>query len=194
MRRNEELFHKHDDDLLLALQSGNKHAYEVIYDRYWQILFRFSRKMLQDENSAKDVVQEVFTAFWLRSAETHIKPPLAAFLYTLTRNKILDMIRHSKVETRYLDSLKQIIQLSDALPDRMYVEKELYDQIENEISKLPEKTRIIFEMSRKEYKSNQQIADELSISDKTVRNQISNGIRILKGKFGDSIHVFFIFF
>ena len=194
MRRNEELFHKHDDDLLLALQSGNKHAYEVIYDRYWQILFRFSRKMLQDENSAKDVVQEVFTAFWLKSAETHIKPPLAAFLYTLTRNKILDMIRHSKVETRYLDSLKQIIQLSDALPDRMYVEKELYDQIENEISKLPEKTRIIFEMSRKEYKSNQQIADELSISDKTVRNQISNGIRILKSKFGDSIHIFFIFF
>jgi len=194
MRRNEELFHKHDDDLLLALQSGNKHAYEVIYDRYWQILFRFSRKMLQNENSAKDVVQEVFTAFWLKSAETHIKPPLAAFLYTLTRSKILDMIRHSKVETRYLDSLKQIIQLSDALPDRMYVEKELYDQIENEISKLPEKTRIIFEMSRKEYKSNQQIAEELSISDKTVRNQISNGIRILKGKFGDSIHVFFIFF
>jgi len=194
MRRNEELFHKHDDDLLLALQSGNKHAYEVIYDRYWQILFRFSRKMLQDENSAKDVVQEVFTTFWLKSAETNIKPPLAAFLYTLTRNKILDMIRHSKVETRYLDSLKQIIQLSDALPDRMYVEKELYDQIENEISKLPEKTRIIFEMSRKEYKSNQQIADELSISDKTVRNQISNGIRILKSKFGDSIHIFFIFF
>jgi RNA polymerase sigma-70 factor (ECF subfamily) len=194
MRRNEELFHKHDDDLLQALQSGNKHAYEVIYDRYWQILFRFSRKMLQNENSAKDVVQEVFTAFWLKSAETHIKPPLAAFLYTLTRSKILDMIRHSKVETRYLDSLKQIIQLSDALPDRMYVEKELYDQIENEISKLPEKTRIIFEMSRKEYKSNQQIAEELSISDKTVRNQISNGIRILKGKFGDSIHVFFIFF
>lgn len=190
----EQLFHKSDDDLLRILQLGNKRAYEVIYDRYWQILFRFSRKMLQDENAAKDVVQEVFTTFWIKSSEISIKPPLAAFLYTLTRNKILDMIKHSKVETRYLDSLKQVISLSEALPDRMYVEKELYDQIEKEISHLPEKTRIIFEMSRKQYKSSQQIADELSISQKTVRNQISNAIRILRNKFGDSAHIFLIFF
>ncbi|MNK94846.1 ECF RNA polymerase sigma factor SigL [compost metagenome] len=190
----EQLFHKSDDDLLQILQLGNKHAYEVIYDRYWQILFRFSRKMLQDENAAKDVVQEVFTTFWIKLSEISINPPLAAFLYTLTRNKILDMIKHSKVETRYLDSLKQVASLSEALPDRMYVEKELYDQIEKEISHLPEKTRIIFEMSRKQYKSSQQIADELSISQKTVRNQISNAIRILRNKLGDSVHIFLFFF
>lgn len=189
-----ELVHKHDDDLLQALQSGNKRAYEVIYDRYWQILFRFSRKMLQDENAAKDVIQDVFTAFWIKSAEAAIRPPLAAFLYTSTRNKILDKIKHSKVEARYLESLKQVVRLSEELPDRMYIEKELYDQIEKEISHLPEKMRLIFEMSRKEYKSNQQIADELSISNKTVKNQLSNAVRLLKNKFGDSAHIFLTFF
>ena len=189
-----QLFHKQDDDLLQELQSGNKHAYEVIYERYWQILFRFSRKMLKDENAAKDVVQEVFTTFWIKSAEASVDQPLAAFLYALTRNKILDLIRHSKVESRYLESLKQVGTMCEAMPDVIYGQKELINQIEQEISQLPEKTRVIFEMSRKEYKSNQQIADELSISGKTVRNQISSGLRILKKRLRDSSHFFFTFF
>jgi len=185
-----ELPHKSDDDLLHAFQSGNKNAYEVIYNRYWHILFRFSLKMLQDEAAAKDVVQEVFTTFWIKISEVSIRPPLAAFLYTLTRNKILDMIKHSKVELKYLDSLKNVMQFSDPVPHRMYVEKELHHQIEREIKNLPEKMRIIFEMSRKDYKSNQQIAEELNIAKKTVKNQISNAVRILKAKLGDSINVF----
>ncbi|MDR6784496.1 RNA polymerase sigma-70 factor (family 1) [Pedobacter africanus] len=189
-----QLIHKSDEELLQVLQQGNRQAYEVIYDRYWQILFRFARKMMQDESAAKDVVQDVFTTLWIKSAEKNIRPPLAAFLYTLIRNKILDRIKHSKVEAKYLDSLKQVMSLSEALPDRMYIEKELYDQIEKEISQLPEKMRIIFEKSRKEYKSNQEIAEELSISNKTVRNQLSNAVRILRNKFGDSAHIFLTFF
>lgn len=189
-----QLIHKSDEELLQVLQQEDRQAYEVIYDRYWQILFRFARKMMQDESAAKDVVQDVFTTLWIKSAEKNIRPPLAAFLYTLIRNKILDRIKHSKVEAKYLDSLKQVMSLSEALPDRMYIEKELYDQIEKEISQLPEKMRIIFEKSRKECKSNQEIAEELSISNKTVRNQLSNAVRILRNKFGDSAHIFLTFF
>ncbi|TCC99513.1 RNA polymerase sigma factor [Pedobacter hiemivivus] len=189
-----QLSNKSDDDLLSAFQSGDKQAYEIIYDRYWQILFRFARKMLQDETAAKDVVQEVFTAFWIKISEVTINPPLAAFLYTLTRNKILDLVKHLKVETKYLASLNKMIQLSESLPDRMYIEKELYDQIELEIKKLPEKMRIVFEMSRKGYKSNKEIAEELNLSNKTVKNQIGNAIRILKSKLGNSIHIYLTFF
>ncbi|MBB5441318.1 RNA polymerase sigma-70 factor (ECF subfamily) [Pedobacter sp. AK017] len=175
-------------------RSGNEAVYEVIYDRYWQLLFRFSRKLLQDEAAAQDVVQEVFTIFWLKKGDFDVKTPLAAHLYTLTKNKILDIVKHTKVETRYLEHLQQVMQFGESMPDQVYIEKELYDQIEREIQNLPEKMRIIFEMSRKQYKTNQQIADELGISQQTVKNQVSNAIRALKGKFGDSLNTFLIFF
>ena len=183
-----------DNELLLAFQSGDKNAYEVIYNRYWQILFRHARKMLQDETSAKDVVQEVFTVLWVKVAEVEIKSPLAAYLYALTRNRVLDLVKHSKVETKYLQSLKDIMEVTETLPDSQYIEKELFDQIELEIGSLPEKMRVIFELSRKEYKSHKEIAELLNISDLTVKKQVSNAVQILKKKLGGSIHIFLIFF
>ncbi|MNJ87438.1 ECF RNA polymerase sigma factor SigW [compost metagenome] len=190
----DKLIFKSDDDLLLLLQSGDHPAFEVIYNRYWQLLFRFARKMLQDENVAKDVVQDVFTTLWVKNAETTIHPPLAAYLYKLTRNKILDFVKHTKVEDKYLQSLNHFLQQSEALPDRLYIEKELYDQIEQEIKNLPDKMRTIFEMSRKDYKSTSEIAEELNISNKTVKNQISAAKNILKGKLGDTLNTFLLFF
>jgi len=175
-------------------QWTDRQRYEQLFRDHYQPLCLFAYSYLKDMEAAKDVVQDVFTTLWIKSAEKNIRPPLAAFLYTLIRNKILDRIKHSKVEAKYLASLKQVMSLSEALPDRMYIEKELYDQIEKEISQLPEKMRIIFEKSRKEYKSNQEIAEELSISNKTVRNQLSNAVRILRNKFGDSAHIFLTFF
>lgn len=186
--------HKSDDALLLAFQAGDNKAYEIIYDRYWELLFRFARKMLQDDAAAKDVVQEVFTVFWIKAPEGNVRPPLAAFLYTVTRNRILDLVKHLKIENEYLQSLRTYIRQSDAIPDRLYIEKQLYDQIEREIMNLPEKMRVVFEKSRKEFKTSQQIADELGISEKTARNQISNAIRILKDKLGDNMNIFLVFF
>ncbi|MCJ8209213.1 RNA polymerase sigma-70 factor [Mucilaginibacter sp. RS28] len=183
-----------DDELLSAFKAGNAQAYQYIYERYWQVLFRFSRKMLQDEVLAKDVVQEVFTTLWAKKNDHHISGPLAAYLYTLTRNRILDMVKRSKVENKYLESLNNFIELNHTTPDRLYIQKELYDQVEKEIQHLPEKMRMVFEMSRKHHKSNQEIADELGITNKTVKNQLSSALKLLRNKLGDSINIYLIFF
>lgn len=183
-----------DVELTRLFQNGDVQAYRAIYDRYWQLLFRFSRKLLQDNFSAEDVVQDVFAVFWDKRGQLTADVPLAGFLYKLARNKILDLVRHANVKNRYLEQLTKVIQSGEVLPDQLYIEKELYDIIEREIKKLPEKMRQVFEMSRKEYKSNQEIADELGLSQQTVKNQVSNAIRTLKDKLGDSLQIFLIIF
>ncbi|SMC52795.1 RNA polymerase sigma factor [Pedobacter africanus] len=183
-----------DTELSKLFNKGDALAYRAIYDRYWQLLFRFARKLLQDSTSAEDVVQDVFVVFWDKRDQMVAEMPLAGFLYKLTRNKILDLVRHTHVANRYLEQLHQIIQSGEVMPDQLYIEKELYDIVEREIKRLPEKMRQVFEMSRKEFKSSQEIADELGISQQTVKNQISNAIRTLKDKMGDSLNIFLIIF
>jgi len=183
-----------DEALLLAFKAGDRYAYELIYERYWQLLYRFSRKMLQDDTVAKDVVQEVFTAVWTKMPTLQTNPPLAAYLYTLTRNRIFDMAKRTKVEKKYLESLATFIQTGGVPPDRLFIEKELYDIIEAEIRNLPERMRLVFEMSRKQYKSNQEIAEALNLSNKTVKNQLSSALKILKGKLGDRFQIYLLFF
>lgn len=188
-------FSTYSDQALLELYfDGDVAAYEAIYDRYWQLLFRFSRKLLQDSDGAEDVVQEVFLTFWAKKGSLTVNTPLAPYLYKLTKNKILDLVKHLKVELRYLDHLRQAIQQTEALPDEAYMARELYDLIEQEIRNLPEKMRRVFEMGRKEYKTNKKIAEELGLSEQTVKNQMGKAMRTLKGRFGDSFMFFLMFF
>jgi RNA polymerase sigma-70 factor (family 1) len=173
-----------DEDLLCLFQSGDKTVYRVIYERYWAILYRHARKMLQNDEDAKDVVQEVFAMLWLKVESTTIHGPLAAFLYTATRNRILDQVKHAKVKAKYTTSLKEEMESNVYPPDSLVRQRDLAHQIEQEIQSLPPKMRIIFEMSRKEYKTHKEISEHLNISDKTVKKQVSNALHILKERFG----------
>ena len=171
-----------DEEVLDLFQSGDKTAYRVIYERYWAILYRHARKMLQNDEEAKDVVQEVFATLWLKAEQTTINCPLAAFLYTATRNKVLDHIKHVKVKAKYMASLKEEMGQDEPLPDGRVRQRDLARQIEQEIQSLPPKMRVIFEMSRKEYKTHKEISEYLNISDKTVKKQVNNALHILRAK------------
>lgn len=174
-----------DDELLLSFQSGDDSAFELIYDRYWGILYRHARKMLQDDEDAKDMVQEVFSTLWTKRKKPvnpMPTPPLAALLYTITRNKILDQLKHAKIKSNYLDSLQLELSPHNPLPDSLVIADELARQIEKEVQALPKKMREIFELSRKEYKTHKEISAQLNISDKTVKKQVSNALNILKNK------------
>ena len=172
-----------DEEILLSFQSGNRQAYELIYERYWMVLFRHADKILQDEEEAKDVVQEVFTILWLKGASLLPHQPVAAFLYTTTRYKVLDHLKRSKVKTKYLDALKLMMEQRNPIPDQQLIEKELARQIEQEIESLPPRMKEIFKLSREQYQSHKEISEQLNISDKTVKKQISNALHLLKDKF-----------
>lgn len=172
-----------DEEILLSFQSGNRQAYELIYERYWMILFRHADKILQDEEEAKDVVQEVFTILWLKGASLLPHQPVAAFLYTTTRHKVLDHLKRNKVRTKYLDALKQMMEQRNPVPDQQLIAKELARQIEREIESLPPRMREIFKLSREKHQSHKEISEQLNISDKTVKKQISNALQLLKDKF-----------
>jgi RNA polymerase sigma-70 factor (ECF subfamily) len=146
--------------------------------------------MLQNDEEAKDIVQEVFTTLWVKASDQTIQPPLAAFLYTVTRNKILDQLKHSKVKARYMASLKLEMESQTELPDCFVRQRDLARQIEKEIQALPPKMREVFELSRKSYMSHREISEQLNISDKTVKKQVSNALQILKVK----LEMFLFFF
>lgn len=179
-----------DEEILLSFKSGNKEAYELIYERYWMILFRHAQKILQDEEDAKDVVQEVFTTFWLKADFLLPNQPLAPFLYTTTRFKVLDHLKRSKVKTKYLATLQLMMEEQSPAADEQIITKELAKQIEGEIQLLSPRMREIFKLSRDQHQSHKEIATKLQISDKTVKKQISLALQLLKGKF----QVFFSLF
>ena len=170
-----------DIELLALIKEDRTGAFAELYNRYKGPLYLHAYKMLQDDEEAKDVVQEVFTTLWLKKAD--VKPPVAAFLYAASRNKILNQIKHLKIEARYMEQCKAVLEYpSVILPDEHVIERDFAKLIEAGIQSLPPKMRRIFELSRKEFKTHQEISEELQISSLTVKRQVSNAISILKNK------------
>lgn len=184
-----QLSDRSDDELLEAFQSGDQKAYKQIYDRYWQLLYLHGCNMMRNNEDAKDVVQEVFATLWMKKAE--IRPPVAAFLYTASRNRILNRLKHLKIEAKYAEQRKLVLENPGVvLPDQLVIERDFERLIEAGIQSLPPKMRRIFELSRKEFKTHQEISEELKISSLTVKRQVSNALSILR----DKLHIFFTIF
>lgn len=171
-----------DASLTVLLQQGNEQAFSEIYERYKGVLYIHAVKMLKNRDEAQDVIQEIFTKIWNMRDNLVINTTLSAYLYTSVRNRILDIFSHEKVIAIHQQSLQDFINQGEYQTDNYIREKELTFLIEKEISALPPKMKEVFELSRKQHLSYLQIAEQLDISENTVRKHITKALARLRSK------------
>lgn len=181
-----------DMELCHLLKEGDRDAYTEIYERFKGLLYVHAYKMLQDSDAAEDVVQELFTRLWIKREQLSLQRTLSAYLYASIRNQVLDRIARQKVETRYVESLQNFMQTAPCVTDHRVRERELQSRIEKEVATLPTKMRQVFEMSRKAYLSHREIADVLNISEKTVKKQINNALKVLRVRLGEAVILVYV--
>ncbi len=181
-----------DVDILLLLKNGDHLAYTEIYDRYHAQMYVFAYRRLKNREEAKDIIHELFLKLWADREIIAERFVLAAYLYTSLRNRIINLIAHQKVSTRYIESFnKYIINLSDNNSDFLVRHKDLHQVIEQEIANLNPRTRKVFELSRKTNLSRKEIAQELGIAEETVKSHMHSALKVLKVKLGD-LYFFFL--
>lgn len=169
-----------DQELVALIKRQDQFALAEVYDRHWANLYLHAFKMTHEESEAEDIVQEVFIGLWSNVEQLDLKMTLVGYLFSAVRNKVINSIRNKKTRAGYIDLFSLYVehQSHDALD---YIqEKELLLAINKIIAELPEKMREVFELSRKGNKSHKEIALELGISEKTVKRQVSNALKILR--------------
>lgn len=169
-----------DQELLRLLKAGDQLAFTEIYNRYWSSMYSHVYKMLRDPDETMDLLQDLFSNLWLKTEELNVNTKLSGLLYLSARNRVFNLIQHNKVRNDYLSSVIEFIEEGGTDTMDQLDEKDMVQAIEREIQNLPEKMRLVFEMSRKENMTYKEIAKALNISDQTVRKQVQNALRILK--------------
>ena len=169
-----------DHELLPLLKEDGKAAFAELYARYWQSLFSYAARMLTRQE-AEDIVQELFTWIWTKKEEITIHTAVSSYLYTALRYRIFDHFDKCKVRLNHsIHSLQQFIDEGSFITDEQVRERELKRIIESGIRSLPSKMREVFIMSRQAHLSQKEIAQKLNISEKTVKKQIGNAIKLLR--------------
>jgi RNA polymerase sigma-70 factor (family 1) len=171
-----------EQELFLLMQGSSYPAFEELYNRLFKTLFKMALKKIGNADDAADLVQEVFMDFWDKRKKTVINIPIKNYLLTGLTYKISNYFRTRGFQEKHIKNFELFIQQEvnketflDVL-DLKQTEsnyEEMMVIIYRTIDEMPTKMKEIFQLSRSEKYTINEIADQLNISPQTVKNQIS---------------------
>lgn len=175
--------------LIEGLRDRDKVIFDYVFHYYYSGLCAFSLKYLDDSDAVEDLVQDFFVSLWVDGARLQINTSLKSYLFASVKNKCLDFHKHQDVKKKYRSFLIASNMNVDQSAELMFAESELRAVIQSSMEKLAPRCRQIFEMSRSQGMSNQEISDQLGLSKRTVELQISNAIKILRAELADYLPI-----
>ena len=176
-----------NDRLLLELlKKDDEKAFSLLFESYYVPLCRYARLILKSEQSAEEVVMNVFIYIWENRTRIGIKSSLCAYLFRSVRNRCINYLRDNDPSV-YLSDV--MVELCSEENRDMEVE-----ELNHFILSLPDKCRDVFLKSRNEEMSNREIAEQLNISVKTVEAQITKALKTIRSYITDKMVILWMFF
>jgi len=157
-----------------SLESPQK--FEGFFLDYYPRVKGFINGLLQDAEEAEDLSQDIFMSLWQNRGNLKQIDSLDAYLFRIARNAVFRYIERSLLFKNY-----QSRQLSDDNSDLYEIESELNAKeleliIAIAVERMPSQRRKIYQMSREQGLSNENIARELNISKRTVENHLTQAL------------------
>ena len=163
---------------LAALARDDRSAIDALYLKYAAKTEEFLYRMLKDHSEAEDITQDIFLKIWRNRTSIGAVDAFGPYLFRMARNAVYDRFDNRSVRENYARRASLLPEYE--LPDSAIDSRDLLLLIRMVVEKMPEQRRRIFRMSREEGLSNDQIAEQLSISRRTVENQISRALAELR--------------
>lgn len=181
MRLRREMTSPEEEDaaFIEAIVQRDKRQFEVLYKKYYQQLFAVAYRYVKQQPVAEEIVHDVFIKIWTKAAELNIQYSVKSYLFKAVVNSSLNYIRKEKMDTE-----KKMVYLSahDVAPDEHDAESEeaLLTGLEEALELLPAKCREVMYLSRFGKLKQSEIASQLDISVKTVKNHLTYGFQKLR--------------
>ena len=169
-----------DHKLMLQIKAGDSFAYDTLFRKYYSYLCMVVIRITHSKEQTEDIVQEVLLEVWRKREAIEIKNAVKSYLHRSVVNKTLNKIRDKKHNFEEDEEKLHAISANQSSPIQKMQGKELEKVIKEAYESLPEKCRIIFSMVKYESMSYRETAEKLEISVKTVENQMSKALRIMR--------------
>jgi RNA polymerase sigma-70 factor (ECF subfamily) len=166
--------------LVRQIKGSDQLAFKKLFNFFEETIYKFLLFKTKDADVAEDLLQEVFLKLWKVRESLDERRSIKNYLYTMADNISLNHIRHLKVVTAYKNQPHSKLFSVVESPDYILEEKECNLKLMNAIETLPEKTRVIFLMSRLEDLTYNEIGDRLSLSVKTVEGHMIKALKFLR--------------
>lgn len=168
-------------ELIRELKLGSQKAFDIIYKMYFRRLYTYCFKFVKSEEDAEEIVQDVFLRLWKMRMEIRQEETLQSLLFIISKSYLIKAFHrriNSQIFEDYIEYKERLS--SDEETDSIIEYEEYLKMIKNELGKLSKTQRKVIELAKIQQYSISDTAKCLSLSEQTVRNQLSIGLRTLK--------------
>lgn len=167
------------DNLTTRLQTDDKAVLKELFEAHYTAVCAAVHRFVGERGVTEDLAQQVFIRFWEKRHQIEITTSPGAYLHRMAVNEALAWLRSKKNQLP-----EEITPATPFMPEadgeKVLLQNELQEQIHKAIDRLPPRCRAVFQLSRFEEKSYQEIADAMEISVKTVEHQMGKALRVLR--------------
>ncbi len=167
--------------ILQNIKNGDESSFKSVFEEFYGPLVTFANSYVLDRAEADDIVQSVFIKFWERSPMLEIDTSIDAYLFTCVKNTCLNKLKSLKIRDR--NNLLLIEGLMSYYAENERVDLNLEKELAEAIQQLPEKMQEIIRLRYAGSKKIAEISNILSISENTVKTQLSRGKEKLRKHF-----------
>jgi RNA polymerase sigma-70 factor (ECF subfamily) len=171
--------------LIQRLINGDQTAFELLFRFYYPGLVTFASQIVPDTDEAEEIVQDFFVKLWTGRKEIKKSETLKSYFFTSVKNRALNYLKKEKISEKVRQELREMVETDQLYQPDLFVESELQARIKAAFEKLPPRTSEVFALSRFKGFSNDQIAEQLNISKRTVETHISNALKLLREELKD---------
>ena len=182
-----------DEILIKLLKADDETALNEIYMRYWKCLYFSSLKKVRIKEIAEELVQNIFISLWDRRHLANITH-LSGYLQTAIKYQVINYLKSKILGNKY-QSLRAVDENSEAADaESALIINDLSKAIEEAVNQLPQKTQLIFKLSRFENRTVKEISNKMEISEKAVEYHITQSLKLLRLQLKEFLVFQLIFF
>lgn len=180
MKDADRYTHTEDEKLFALIEQGDEGAFTQAYERYHKLLYVLAYRYLMNAAMAEDVVQHVFTRLWEFRSELRVGISLKNYLFTMTKNHVLNLIRNeNSAVTKNYEMAQSAPAYEDNLVENLE-KKEMMSSFYKALDMLPAQKREICLMKVEEELTNQEIAERMNLSINTIKTHYSEALKLLR--------------
>lgn len=172
--------HKAEDELIQKLQKGNIHAFNKVYEKYHQALYRNIFKITKDSEVSEDILQDVFTTLWEHRFRLERQKSLGGWLFVISFNKSINYTKKRLTDLKAKDNLSFFYPRKTETDDQVDHYEHQYELVQDAIAQLSPQKQRIFVLCKLEGKTYEEAAHALNISRYTVKEYLSSAMAFVR--------------
>ena len=178
---------KNDEELMLAFAQQDQKAFEELYARHKDALYRYYLRHVSNDSIAQELFQDLWTNIIKSKNNYRITAKFKTWIYTLARNRLIDWYRRNSLETQSFDknNADEIEATINWNPEDELQTKRLAKDLKYAISKLPFEQREVFLLHQEALLTLPQIADMLQEGLEKIKSRYRYAINKLRTNLGN---------